>query len=919
MKNIKKILLFLVCLSYVQTAFAILPIQVEVKVFGKDVIFIFYRDKDQIVDLKASGNTAIANINIPAEFKLLNPSKFSQYASGIRSTSNKQRIVFQVNEELKYQGIINGEKLDAIKFRAEKKKEEDDLSKLSSANNDPGAIKYKQGNGKHTLSFNLGNDNSRVATFFRGKHIWVVFDQKKVFSFREGGIFSKFELVPSENGTVLRMRVDPKFSKAQVEKVQSGWNINVSSSEDKKWKSKNILVPQPLSGADGFIIRGNFEKNKIISFIDPEIGDVLNVVPVITGGSRVSSQLDSIEFSLLKSIQGVAVVLYSDDVVVEKHNDSIKVISDTALPEDLTTQTNQFPINIDKYLKLPTILPYLDKNLDILNFNQQKSRLISEASFAKDNRSSFDRNFDLAKFFFIHGWYQESLDALKIAKKYSYSDFQENLQARFLTAVNYTLIGEHSSAKEEYDDLLGYNDVKQIAEVNIWNNYNEFALGSSPGSIGVIEGLSKTMSLYSDDKYWPLVFAEIELAIIANDMKLVEKLFREVRTPKDGKYANNLKFFRAEYYKKKKQLNLAKQYYRDLTYQDSDVFNRVRAEFALTKLRQIENEITVSDAIEVLERLRYDWRGDQLEYEILMQLASYYRDSKDIMNALRTYQYIQSAFNNKVSNFYITSEMARIFNDVFLPGGLGEEMDDFTVVALFYEFKELNPIGEQGDDVIIAIAKRLVRLDLLENASDLLRHQINYRLKGTKRVVNADHLAIVLMMDKKPSEAILVLDDTDKDNFNFNEHEYRVRLRAKALIDLEKYDEALSYIKDDKSDESKIIRKEALFQAKRWSNYADMVGSDFEEIISKVGEDKSSAHDILRLAISYYMLNIHDQLILISKEIGDSNPPLRTVVDLLISSSGSIDYKNLDRSLDIDQMKMLLDKYKNQFLDNKGE
>jgi hypothetical protein len=919
MNNIKKILLFLVCLLSIQTASAALPIQVEVKIFGKDVIFIFYRDKDQIVDLKADGNTAIANINIPTEFKLLNPTKFNQYASGIRSTSNKQRIVFEVNEELKFQGIINGEKLDAIKFRSGKKKETDDLSQLSAAKNDPGAIKYNQVNGKHTLSFNLGSDDSAVATFFRGKYIWIVFDQKKVFSFKEGGVFSNFKLIPSEEGTVLRMQVDPTINHASAERVPAGWNIDISAHEDKNYKLENIIIPQPLPGLDGFLINGDFEKSKIISFIDPELGDVINAVPVTTSGSRVVSGLDSIEFSLLNSIQGIALVLYSDDVLVEKHDDAIKVVSNTALPEDLSVQTDLFPLSIDKYLKLPTILPYLDKKLDILNFNQQKSRLISEASLAKDNRSSFDRNFDLARFFFIHGWYQESLDALKVAKKYSYTDYQENLQARFLTAVNYSLIGEHSAGKEEYDDLLSYKDVKRIAEVNIWNNYNEFALGSNPGVIGISDALKKTMTLYSDDKYWQLVFSEIELAIIAYDLKFVEKIFREVRVPKAGQYANSLKYYKAEYYKKKKQNNLAKQYYRDLTVQYQDVRNQVRAEFALAKLRHKENEITVQEAIEALEGLRYSWRGDQLEYDILMQLATYYRDSKDIMNALRTYQYIQSAFNNKVSNFYITSKMAKIFNDVFLPGGLGEEMDDFTVVALFYEFKELNPIGELGDDIIIAIAKRLVRLDLLENAADLLRHQINYRLKGAKRVVNADHLAIVLMMDKKPSEAILILDDSDKDNFNFEEHEYRVRLRAKALINLEKYDEALDYIRDDKSDEAEILRKEALFQSKRWNNYADIIGLNFEETIKKVSTDKAAAQDILRLAISYYMLNIQDQLVLISQEVGDSNVALRNTVDLLISSSGSIDYKNLDKSLDIDQMKILLDKYKNQFLDSAGK
>ena len=918
MNNIRKILLFFICLFYIQTALAALPIKVEVKVFGKDVIFIFYRDTDQIIDLKHSGNTATADINIPSEFKLLNPTKFSQYASGINLTSGKQRIVFQVNEELQYQGIINGEKLDAIKYRSKGAREEDDLSNLGKANNDPGLIKYKEEQGVHKLSFNLGNNDSKVATFFRGKYIWVVFDQKKIFSFKEGGIFSDFELIPSEDGTVLRMKVDHEFNQAKVEKTESGWNIHVSKNEVKNWQPKNIISPEPIPGLDGFLIRGNFAADKVISFIDPELGDVLNVVPVAIGGSRVTSQLDSIEFSLLKSVQGIAVISYSDDVVVEKQDNFIKVSSDTTLPEDLSSKSDMSSMSIGSFLKLPTILPYLDKKLDILNFNQQKSRLISEAASAKDKESSFNKNLELAKFFFIHEWYQESLDALKVAKNYSYSDYQRNLQARFLTAVNYTLTGEHFAAKEEYDDLMAYSDLKHVAEINVWNNYNEFALGATPKTIGINSEFAKTLSLYSDDKYWPLVFAEIELAINANDMKLVEKLFREIRVPSKEKYSNSLKFYKAEYYKKKKQLNLAKQYYKDLTQQDSDMFHKVRAQFVLTKLKQEAKEITMQDAIESLESLRYDWRGDQLENEILMQLAIYYKAEKDIMNALRTYKYIQSAFNNKVSNFYITSEMARIFNDVFLPGGLGEDMDDFTVVALFYEFKELNPIGTQGDNVIISIAKRLVRLDLLDNAADLLRHQVNYRLKGEKRVVNADNLAIILMMDKKPSEAILVLDDTDKDNFDFSVHEYRVRLRSKALIELEKYDEALSYLKNDKSEEAKIYRKEAVFRAERWSNYIEMVEADFEEIMKKIDTDKSAAQDILRLAISYYMLNIQDRLILISKEIGDRNIPLRTVVDLLISSSGSIDYKNLDKSLDIDQMKLLLDKYKNQFLDDEG-
>jgi hypothetical protein len=118
------------------------------------------------------------------------------------------------------------------------------------------------------------------------------------------------------------------------------------------------------------------------------------------------------------------------------------------------------------------------------------------------------------------------------------------------------------------------------------------------------------------------------------------------------------------------------------------------------------------------------------------------------------------------------------------------------------------------------------------------------------------------------------------------------------------------------SEDAEIIRRESIFKAKDWSGYADIVGASFDDTISQVASNPAAAQDILRLAISYYMLGLHDQLVIISNNIGDANPILKNTVDLLSTSSGSIDYKNLDKSLNIDQMKMLLDKYKNQFLDN---
>lgn len=922
MNQIKKILCFLiwyVTAVTADTAVAETTINVEVKVFSHDVIFVFYHEKNQILDFSVKGKKILTTANIPSNFELINKRKFNEYARGLKISDNKQSVSFNVVENLEYVSVINGEKLDAIKFRLPEKQENEDLSIISLANNDPDGISYKKKGDKHILSFNLGDDKSNVAAFFRGKYLWVVMDQKKLFSLKDKEIFSKFELVPSSDGTVFRLRVEDGYSNARLIQNALGWELVVSKKSAEPTNIKNVFQVESLvnSAEEGVLIRGDFESNSIITFQDPELGDVLNVLAVKTPTMGVASKTDSVEFSVLKSIQGIVVALNSEDVKIEKSDKEIKIISDVSLPDNIDINNHSlFPSTVEGYLKLPTILPYLDKNLDILDFNQQKGKLISDASGALDNDEQFARNLDLAKFLFIHEFYQESLDALILAKQNSPAKYQENLQARFLTAVNYTMVNDHSKAKEEYDELLSYDDISKIAEINLWNKYNNFSLGTPTASIGFAENLAKTINYYSDDKYWPMLFAEIEIELLANNLKIIEKLLKNHRDPIVGsKYANSLKFYQAEYYRKKNQLNLAKQLYEELVNIDGDAFNAARAEFNLVKLKLKEGDIRLIEAIEYLERLRYLWRGDQLEYEILMQLALYYKDNNDIMNSLRMYQYIQTAFNNKVSNFYITSEMARIFNDVFLDGGLGEKMDDFTIVALFYEFKELNPIGEQGDDIIIGITKRLVRLDLLENAASLLRHQIKYRLQGEKRVVNADNLALILLMDKKPNEAMLVLDDTDKDNFNFKEHQHRARLRARALVDLEKYEQAVEYLKDDDTPDAEIIRREALFRGKNWSSYVDRINGNFDQIVASLDDKNPAAtQDVLRLAIAYYMLNKQESLTELISSVGTKNPILKNTIELLITNSGAVDYRNLDKSLNVDQMKTLLEKYKDQFL-----
>jgi hypothetical protein len=209
----------------------------------------------------------------------------------------------------------------------------------------------------------------------------------------------------------------------------------------------------------------------------------------------------------------------------------------------------------------------------------------------------------------------------------------------------------------------------------------------------------------------------------------------------------------------------------------------------------------------------------------------------------------------------------------------------------------------------------LVKLDLPEAAEDLLRHQIKYRLQGEERLRTADDLAIILLMDQKPREAMMVLDDTDRDNFSFEEHLKRVRLRAQALVDLQRYDEAVGYLKQDDSRDAAIIVREALFQGKKWSDYIEVTRTELPRLLANITKDNSAEQDVLRLAIAYYLLNDRENLSSLSNAVGNATPKLQSAIELLLTGSSKIDYRHLDQSLKIDQIQQLLNKYKSNFIE----
>src|SRR5690606_37009587 len=130
----------------------------------------------------------------------------------------------------------------------------------------------------------------------------------------------------------------------------------------------------------------------------------------------------------------------------------------------------------------------------------------------------------------------------------------------------------------------------------------------------------------------------------------------------------------------------------------------------------------------------------------------------------------------------LRDEAQRMFGELFLDG-VADSLGPVDALGLYYDFRQLTPPGARGDEMIRNLARRLVRVDLLPQAAELLQYQLDNRLRGVARTQIAADLAVIYLADRKPQEAIRVLNDTRLPDLPESLVRQRRILEARAMID----------------------------------------------------------------------------------------------------------------------------------------
>lgn len=268
-------------------------------------------------------------------------------------------------------------------------------------------------------------------------------------------------------------------------------------------------------------------------------------------------------------------------------------------------------------------------------------------------------------------------------------------------------------------------------------------------------------------------------------------------------------------------------------------------------LARAMGKIDTPTAIDRLERLAMLWHGGTLEEAINAGLARLYLADgrwREAFTAVRRANLL--APNSPVSRA-LTSEAQSAFEDLYL-GGKGDGLSGIAAVALYFDFKELAPIGRRGDAVVRRLADRLVGLDLLDSAANLLQYQVDNRLSGAARAAVAARLATVLLMDGKPMRALTAIEATDQPELPAELRRARSLVRARALSDLTRTDLALEAIQDEAGPEVARLRADILWSARRWREAGEaheaLLGESWR---SGTPLDEGARGDAIRAAIAY--------------------------------------------------------------------
>lgn len=686
-----------------------------------------------------------------------------------------------------------------------------------------------------------------AAAFRRGDTIWLLFDTPKPIDVeairaKGGAMIGEVGRIPLDKGQAVRIRLTrPLVYSLTSEEVgkETNWLLTLADKIQATplplMMSRNITDPALANIAIPFANPGQLHK-----LTDPDAGDTLYVV---TGQRPVRGFIkrqDLVDLSLLESAHGIAIRPNSDEVGIEVGSDKVilgKKGGLTLSPVDISAERAPTAVR-------PIFSPEAWRKGQSENFWTRQSDLVMAIAAVEPAMRSLPR-LDLAQFYMSRAMYHEAkaVTELMLADPLN----KEESGALIMHAIASILIGRPAQGlKDLANPVIGNSHDSQLwkalayARQGKWADAREkfknveFAIASLPLDVQRIVTMDAMRASLEVKDYAGASKRRSELEVVGVSPeaapgfavlrgRLGEALGHDKDALDDYQFAvaSNDRLAAAE----AKQLEVA--------------------------LRQKRDEIGKEDALRELETLSMTWRGDAIEVKTLQMLSQLYAANgryRDALTAARTATRLQP---NAEASRQAQDLASELFTQIFL-GPKGDELPVVEALGMFYEFRELTPIGRRGDELIRRLADRLASIDLLDQAAELLQYQVDHRLEGAARAQVAARLSMIYLANRRPDKAISALRASRISDLSGELRQQRLLLEARAQSDVGRHDLALDIVSNVSGREVLRLRSDIFWAARRWRESAEQIelyyGERFRDFKPLNAVEKS---DIIRAAVGY--------------------------------------------------------------------
>lgn len=737
-----------------------------------------------------------------------------------------------------------------------------------------------------------------AAVFRRGANLWVIFDapsKQDVAALRQaaGRTVTAIEQRPHGRATVLKLRL-PSDLKPSVQRDGLAWILKL---EPGALPPGEPIAPITDPGSDDGprLMLPVAEPGLPLAITDPDAHDRLVVVPLIPLQSRIAQTISYPQFRLPATAQGIVVEPWIETLQVRSLRGGVELSSPEhlalSLPGTASPASASDPAGKRRDAALPPrsdepptrlLAPQQWGDGPLAGFAARWQALERAVIDAPNPAAREQARLQLAQLLIGQHFVSEAIGVLTLAAT-ERPDLLADPNFLALRGAAELLAGRNRLA---FDDFQRANAIAGAGassndEAALWATVAQTALDADVGT-SAGKGSTPPLPQVLKDGRWaallgsypsavrvPLTLLLAEAATRADALRvataLTQSVSEDVTSPSERAQLAYLEGLRKQ---ATGDIDAALARFADAA-RIEPRRGRAQAELARVRLLTRAGRMTAAEGAAALDPVRYAWRGDALEIDVLRELGRLQLQAGDYPAGLRTLKQAASTLPNAPEKAEITQAMAGAFEELYLHGA-ADRLAPITALSLYEEFKELTPPGDKGDAMIRRLAERLVQMDLLDQAAALLEKQLATMSDSEERAQLGARLAEIRLLDGKPAPALDALARSQSTPLPQPLQRQRALLQARALSKLDRGDEALAVLGQDEGLAAQLLRAQVYRSRGDWGHAAAALRRVVDA--ARTGDaqplDEQQARDVLDLAVALSLAGSDPQLARLDDQYG---------------------------------------------------